>query len=67
MKTQKLQIPNDWFVFEAGQSIIDASWFVNIVNKTDLQNNLRCPRQIRVENKESFDLALTEAIENINL
>jgi hypothetical protein len=51
MKTQNLQIPEDWFVFEAGQSIIDLSWFVNLVNKTDLQNHLKYPRQIRVENK----------------
>jgi len=49
-----------------GQSITDATWFVNIVNKTDLQNHISCFRQVNVENKESFDLALTEAIEKIN-
>jgi hypothetical protein len=66
MKPQNTKMPDDWFVFEAGQSITDATWFVNIVNKTDLQNHISCPRQVKVENKESFDLALTEAVENIN-
>jgi hypothetical protein len=65
MKTKNLLIPDDWFVFEAGQSIIDKSWFVNLVNQSDIQNKKRTPRQIKVEKKTSFSSALTEAIENI--
>lgn len=64
-KSSKIEIPNGWFVYEAGQSLVHLLWYVNLVNMQDLLNNIEKPRQIFIEEKNSFEEALLYAIDEI--
>ena len=64
-KTSKIEIPNGWFVYETGQSPVHLLWYVNLVNMQDLLNNIEEPRQIFIEEKNSFEEALLYAIDEI--
>ena len=64
-KSSKIEIPNGWFVYEAGQSPVHLLWYVNLVNMQDLLNNIEKPRQIFKEEKNSFEEALLYAIDEI--
>ena len=64
-KSSKIEIPNGWFVYEAGQSLVHLLWYVNLVNMQDLLNNIEKPRQIFKEEKNSFEEALLYAIDEI--
>lgn len=57
-------IPNGWIMYEAGQSPLHMQWFVNLVNLNDLCDKVEKPRQSLVEDKETFEEALIEAIKN---
>ena len=64
-KSSKIEIPNGWFVYEAGQSPVHLLWYVNLVNMQDLLNNIEKPGQIFIEEKNSFEEALLYAIDEI--
>lgn len=59
---KKNNIPKGWIVYESGQSPAHLLWFVNLVNIDDLCNNVQNPRYSFVEEMDSFESALEEAI-----
>jgi hypothetical protein len=59
---KKNNIPKGWFVYESGQSPLHLLWFVNLVNLEDLGNSVEKPRYSFVEEMDSFESALEEAI-----
>ena len=58
-------VPKGWFVYEAGQSPLHMLWYVNIVNFADLSANLEVIRNYYSEEKDSFNEALTDAVNQI--
>lgn len=63
---KKLTIPKGWFVAECGQSPLHFLWYVNLVNFNEFSNGHKHPRQIFVEEFNTFEDALTEAINQLN-
>lgn len=63
---KKITIPKGWFVAECGQSPLHLLWYVNLVNFKEYANGHKHPRQIFVEEFDTFEDALTEAINQLN-
>lgn len=64
--TQKLNIPKDWFVYECGQDPLHMLWFMTLVNFKEFSNGHKHPAQVFVEEQDSFDVALQNAIKELN-
>lgn len=62
-KIAEVEIPKGWFVYEAGQSAAHMLWFVNMLNFDDMTEGVEKPRQIFIEEKDTFYEALKIAIE----
>lgn len=62
----KIQVPKGWFVSEAGQNPLHMLWFVILVNFDDIANNIQTPRYFMAEEKDSFEEALQDCIDQIN-
>lgn len=62
---EKLTIPKGWFVSDSGQSPLHLLWYLNLVNFNEYANGHKHPRQIYVEEKNSFEDALREAINQL--
>lgn len=62
----KVQIPKGWFVSEAGQNPLHMLWFVVLVNFDDVTNSIKEPRYFMAEEKDSFEEALQDCIDQIN-
>ena len=61
----KVQIPNGWFVSEAGQNPLHMLWFAVLVNFDDITNNVESPRHFMAEEKDSFEEALQDCIDQV--
>jgi len=66
---ENLTLPKSWMVYEAGQNPLNMLWFVNAVNFSDLTNEDHDgdPRQVFVEDGDSYEDALKEIISRIKL
>ena len=64
---ENLTLPKSWMVYEAGQNPLNMLWFVNAVNFSDLTNEDHDgdPRQVFVEDGDSYEDALKEIISRI--
>lgn len=57
-------IPKGWYVSEAGQDLLHMLWFVVLVNFDDVCNNIENPRHFIAEEKNSFNEALLDCVDN---
>ena len=64
-KTKPLALPEGWFVFEAGQSLVHLLWYVNAIHVGDLLETAPTVRRVYTEEHASFDAALTVVIQRI--
>ena len=64
-----IKIPDGWFVYEAGQSPLHLLWFAQLVHIEDLLSDdgatKKNPRKVWVEEKDTSEEALEEAIHRI--
>lgn len=59
------QIPKGWFVYEMGQSPVHFLWFCHLVNFNSLVSEEKKVQSVFVEECNSPDIAIIEAIEKI--
>lgn len=58
-------IPRGWYVTEAGQNPLHLLWFVVLVSFDDVCNNIENPRHFISEEKDSFNEALLDCVNNL--
>lgn len=61
------RLPKPWMVQDAGQDIIHMLWYVQIVHFDDITNKVKEPRQIYVEEGDSYEEVLSVAISLIKV
>jgi hypothetical protein len=67
-EVERLTLPKPWMVYEAGQNPLHMLWWVQVVNFDDLADEKNeHPRQIYVEDADSYEDALEEIISRIKL
>lgn len=66
-KSEKIVVPKGWFVADAGQSPLHLLWYLNLVNFNEYANGHKHPRQVFVEEQDSFEEALKEAVKQLKL
>ena len=67
-EVERLTLPKPWMVYEAGQDPLHMLWYVQVVNFDDLADKENeNPRQIYVEEADSYEDALEEIISRIKL
>ncbi len=59
-RLNKIDMPERWFVYSCGQSPLHLLWYVTLVNLDDLS------KHSSVEEMDSFEIALSEAIKGCN-
>ena len=63
-----ITLPKGWMVYEAGQSPLHMLWWMQVVNFDDLaDNSIDKPRQVYVEDADSYEQALEEIISRIKV
>lgn len=60
------KIPKGWMVYDAGQSPLHMLWHIQLVNFDDVSNNVEGPRQVFVDEGDSYEQVLEMAINRIN-
>lgn len=60
------RIPKGWMVYDAGQSPLHMLWHIQLVNFDDVSNNVEGPRQVFVDEGDSYEQVLEMAINRIN-
>lgn len=67
-KIKKLTtLPKPWMVHDAGQDPLHMLWYVQLVHFDDIANNVKEPRQVYVEEADTFEEALSVAISRIKV
>jgi hypothetical protein len=62
------RIPKGWMVYDAGQDPLHMLWYIQLVNFDDLADNtITDKRQVFVEERDSYEEALTDAISEIKI
>ena len=60
-------VPKGWMVYDAGQDPLHMLWYVQLVHFDDLANGVENPRQIFVEEGDTYEDALSVSISRINV
>jgi hypothetical protein len=66
-KKDLITVPKPWMVHDAGQDPLHMLWYVQLVHFDDIANGVKEPRQVYVEEVDSFEEALSIAISRINV
>jgi hypothetical protein len=69
VNTEKIStsIPKGWLVYNAGQAPLHMLWYVHLIHLDDLANNVEEPRQVFVDEYDTYEEALKKAISEINV
>ncbi len=61
-------VPKPWFVYDSGQNPLHMLWYVQLVNFDELSDeSIEEPKQIFVEEADSYEEALSVAISRIKV
>jgi len=60
-------VPKGWMVYNSGQDPLHMLWYINFIHFDDLANGVEDPRQVFVEEYDTWEDALKKGIKEIKL